>query len=60
MIDEGVIDFVEEPGKGSYHRVYSAKLDEADFKRELTESVVSSLVKDFPEETRTALNQLSL
>ena len=55
MVDEGVFDYVEETGKGGYHRVYSAKLDEAGFKRSLAESFVSSLMKDFPEETKTVI-----
>ncbi len=54
MVDEGVLDFVEETGKGGYHRVYRAKLDEAGFKRALAESVFSSLLRDFPEETKIA------
>ena len=57
MVDEGVFDFVEEAGKGGYHRVYSAKLDEAGFKRSLAESFVSSLMKDFPEETIGVLKE---
>ncbi len=55
MVDEGVLDYVEESGKGGYHRVYSAKLDEVGFKRSLAESFVSSLMKDFPEETKTVI-----
>ena len=57
MVDEGVLDYVEESGKGGYHRVYSAKLDEAGFKRALAESFVSSLMKDFPEETRGVIKE---
>ncbi len=57
MVDEGVLDYVEETGKGGYHRVYSAKLDEAGFKRELANSFVSSLMKDFPEETKKVIQE---
>ena len=58
MVDEGVLDFVEETGKGGYHRVYTAKLDEAGFKRALAVSVFSSLLSDFPEETKTAFKEV--
>ena len=58
MVDEGVLDFVEETGKGGYHRVYRAKLDEAGFKRALAESVFSSLLRDFPEETKIAFKEV--
>jgi predicted transcriptional regulator len=51
MVDEGVLDYVEETAKGGYRRVYSAKFDEAGFKRSLAESFILSLMKDFPLET---------
>ena len=58
MVDEGVLDFVEETGKGGYHRVYTAKLDETGFKKALAESVFSSLLRDFPEETKIAFKEV--
>ncbi len=57
MVEEGVLDYVEEMAKGGYRRVYSAKIDEADFKRSLAESFISSLMRDFPEETRTVIQK---
>ena len=57
MVEEGVLDYVEETAKGGIRRVYSAKLDEASFKRSLAESFVSSLMRDFPEETRTVIQK---
>ncbi len=57
IVDEGVLDYVEETAKGGYRRVYSAKLDEAGFKRELAYSFVSSLMKDFPEETKEVIQE---
>jgi predicted transcriptional regulator len=60
MADEGVIDFEERPGKGGMHRVYTPRLNESEFKTYVAQTMISSLVKDFPEETRTALSQLSL
>ncbi|MGD2200215.1 MAG: BlaI/MecI/CopY family transcriptional regulator [Candidatus Bathyarchaeota archaeon] len=55
MVDEGVLDYTEETGKGGYHRVYKPRLDESEFKKYLAETVVSSLMKDFPEETEQVL-----
>ncbi len=57
MVEEGVLDYVEETAKGGYRRVYSAKLDEAGFKRSLAESFISSLMKDFPLETRGVIKE---
>lgn len=55
MVDEGVLDYHEETGKGGYHRVYKPKLDEPSFKRHLAQVMVSSLMKDYPEETREVI-----
>lgn len=55
LVDEGVLDFHERTGKGGYHRVYKPKLDETGFKKFLAETVISSLMKDFPKETKEAI-----
>jgi predicted transcriptional regulator len=60
MTDEGVLDYTERTGKGGHHRVYTPRLNESEFKTYVAQTMISSLVKDFPEETRTALSQLSL
>ena len=52
LVDEGVLDFEERTGKGGYHRVYRPRLDENEFKKYLAETVISSLMKDFPTETK--------
>ena len=57
MVDEGVLDYNSRTGKGGYHRVYRPKLVETEFRRFLAETVISSLMRDFPEETREALNE---
>ncbi len=58
MVDEGVFDYHEETGKGGYHRVYKPKLDEAPFKEHLAQVMISSLMKDFPAETREVIKSL--
>ena len=55
MVDEGVLDYEERSGKGGYHRVYLPKLDESGFKKAMAQSVISSLMRDFPEETNEVL-----
>ena len=54
MVEEGVLDYVEKTGKGGYHRVYKPKLNETEFKKFLAETIISSLMKDFPNETKEA------
>lgn len=57
MVDESVLDYEEETGKGGYHRVYKPTLNEEEFKRYLAETMISSLLKDFPAQTREVLGE---
>ncbi len=60
MADEGVLDYELSPGKGGMHRVYMSRLNEYEFKTYVSQTVIASLLKDFPEETKTAISQLTL
>ena len=60
MADEGVLNFKERTGKGGYHRVYTPQLNESEFKKYVAQTMINSLLKDFPEETKTAISQLTL
>lgn len=55
MVDEGVLNYTEITGKGGHRRIYSAGLNEAGFKEYIAKSVLGNLLRDFPEETRKAL-----
>ncbi len=59
MADEGVLNYTEQSGKGGMHRVYTPRLNESEFKTYVAQTVIASLLKDFPEETKTAINQLT-
>jgi predicted transcriptional regulator len=59
MADEGVLNYTERTGKGGYHRVYKAQLNESEFKTYVAQTMIASLLKDFPEETNTAISQLT-
>ena len=59
MADEGVLNYTERTGKGGYHRVYTPRLNESEFKKYVAQTMIASLLKDFPEETKTAINQLT-
>jgi len=58
MVDEGVLDYEERTGKGGYHRVYRPKLDEPSFKQYLAQVMISSLMKDYPNETRKVIKSI--
>ena len=59
MADETVLNYTERTGKGGYHRVYTPRLNESEFKTYIAQTMIASLLKDFPEETKTAINQLT-
>ena len=58
MVKEGVINYAEVTGKGGYRWVYSPNLDEAGFKKYVARKVITSLIRDFPEETYEILKEL--
>jgi len=59
MVDQGVLDYRTRTGKGGHHRVYYPMLDEKAYKKHLLKTIVESLMRDFPEETREALDELT-
>ena len=57
MCDEKVLDYEEETCKGGMRRKYSKGLDEAGFKRYIVSMVLSSMMEDFPVQTREAVKE---
>ena len=60
MVDEGVLNYRETTGKGGYRRIYSPKLDERAFKKYIAKTVIDSLLRDFPDETREVIEEANL
>jgi predicted transcriptional regulator len=58
MREAGVLKGVEKTGKGGYHWIYSPAMDEQQYKQYLAKTIIESLMRDFPEETRAALEDL--
>jgi Fe2+ or Zn2+ uptake regulation protein len=59
MREAGVLRGVEETGKGGYHWVYYAAMDEAEFKRFVSSRLIESLMESFPSETQAALKKIN-
>lgn len=57
MCDEGVLKYEEETCKGGTRRKYFTGLDETGFKKHVAKVVLSSLMKDFPAQTREAIRE---
>ena len=54
----GVLGGVDVTGRGGHHYLYSPKMDEAGFGRYLVEAMMSSLMLNFPDETRNAVRMI--
>ena len=48
MVDEGILEFEEESGKGGYHRIYYPKMDREEFAVYVTELMKNKLKEVFP------------
>ena len=57
MDEKGVLESREVSGKGGYYPVYTAKMDENEFQRHIAKTIVDSLMRDFPQETRKILKE---
>jgi len=55
MVDEGLITYTEETGKGGHRRVYYMQYSEAAFKQQIAGQIIGKLLKEYPQETRKAL-----
>ena len=55
MVDEGVLGFRVGTGKGGKHRIYVTKLDESGYKKYIVRTLLESVMKDFPKETKEVL-----
>ena len=58
MVTQGVLDYRTRTGKGGHHRIYYSLLDEWAYKKHILKTIVESMRRDFPEETREALREL--
>ena len=57
MVDQDVLSWRDATGKGGHHRIYVTKLDEVEYRKYILRTVVESMVKDFPEQTKEVLKE---
>jgi len=54
FVDQGVLGRRDATGKGGHHKVYYPLMDEKGYVKYLFETMVESMMRDFPEETRSS------
>ena len=58
FVDQGVLGWRDATGKGGHHKIYYPLMDEKGFKVYVARTVIQSLMRDFPEETREVIREL--
>ena len=48
MVDDGILEYEEETGKGGYHRVYYPKMDREEFAKHVKKTITEKLDEVFP------------
>jgi len=55
MVDEELLTFTERTGKGGHQRVYRLTFTNEDFKAHIASQMISKLLREYPQETKKAL-----
>ena len=58
MVDMKLLNFHETTGKGGHRRIYHHKYTESEFKEEIVKRFLNKMLKSFPDETKSVLEQL--
>ena len=58
MVDEVVLGFRDATGRGGHHRIYITKLDESGYKKYIVKTLLDSVAKDYPKETKEVIKSL--
>ena len=57
LVDWGVLGFREGTGKGGHHRIYYPLMDEKGYAKYLIKTMVESMMRDFPDETKEFIEE---
>jgi hypothetical protein len=55
----GILIGDDRTGKGGHHLLYKPAMNETRLKQFIAEEILTTLIRDFPEETKTALRKIS-
>ena len=58
MADEGVLNPRRVSGKGGHYNIYTQKLNEKEYIKQVIRTLFDSLMRDFPEETKEILRDM--
>jgi predicted transcriptional regulator len=55
----GILAGEDRTGKGGHHWVYKPAMTEAHLKQFIAEEILTTLIRDFPEETKKSINKIA-
>ena len=58
MDEIGILESREVSGKGGRYPIYTAKMDEKEFQRQVARTIIDSLMRDFPQITVKVLKDI--
>ena len=56
LVDQGVLGYKDATGKGGTRKIYYSLMDEKGYVKYLIKTMVESMMRDFPEETKEVLS----
>ena len=59
LVDQGVLGYREGTGKGGHHKIYYPLMDEKGYVKYVLKTMVESMMRDFPEETKEVIQTYS-
>ena len=58
LVDQGLLSYRYGTGKGGHHKIYYPLMDEKGYLKYLLKTMVESMMRDFPKETREYLSEM--
>ncbi len=55
----GILTGKDQTGRGSHHLLYKPAMNETRLKQYIVEEILTTLIRDFPEETKNSLNKIA-
>jgi len=59
FVDQGVLSYRDGTGKGGHHKIYYPLMDEKGYVKYLIKTMVESMMRDFPDETKEVIQTYS-
>jgi len=59
LVDQGVLGFMDGTGKGGHHKIYYPLMDEKGYKKYVLKTIIKSMMRDFPNETKEVIQTYS-